>query len=90
MTDDVFKKVLDMLEQGESEAVKKSKKKKSSTETIGSYPIGNPDVYVKTCPLIRGDLILPADQLISNSLAWIDNFILAAKSVILKNCAKYD
>ena len=30
-------------------------------------------VYINTHPLDHGDLTLPADQLISNLLAWIGN-----------------
>ena len=36
-------------------------------------------VYVNTRPLACGDLILLADQLISNLLTWIGDLILAAK-----------
>ena len=38
-------------------------------------------VYVNTRPLTRGDLILLADKLISNLLAWIGDLILVAKSI---------
>ena len=40
--------------------------------------------YVNTRPLARGDLILPADQWISNLLTWISDLILAAKFCHLK------
>ena len=38
-------------------------------------------VYVNIRQLTRGDLILPADQLISNLLAQIGDLILVTKSV---------
>ena len=38
-------------------------------------------VYINTRPLACGDLILPADQLISNLLTQIGDLILAATSI---------
>ena len=43
-----------------------------------------PSEYVNTRLLARGDLILPADQWISNLLTWIGNLILVAKFRHLK------
>ena len=40
--------------------------------------------YVNTSPLAHGDLILLADQRISNLLTWIGDLILAAKFCHLK------
>ena len=44
-----------------------------------------PSEYVNTRPLARGDLILPADQWISNLLTGIGDLILAAKFRHLQN-----
>ena len=44
--------------------------------------------YINTHPLVHGDVILQADQWISNLLAWIGNLILAAKFCHLKNFKK--
>ena len=41
--------------------------------------VANVSVYVNTRPLARGDLILLADQLISNLLPWIGDLILAVR-----------
>ena len=56
-------------------------KKKEGPFVSTVLPRPHCSVYVTTHPLARGNLILPANQLISNLLIRISNKILLAKSI---------
>ena len=68
-----------LLQKQLTDTQRKNKDKSDHNSTLqGRYHqeaalIGVCSVYVNTRPLARGDLILLADQLISNPLTWIGN-----------------